>query len=184
MLLFYLSLLDTEEEKEKFRLIYEHQHRPMIRYAMTLLRHQEDAEDAVQTTFEKIIHCLDTIEDPLSKSTETLIIVILRNTCRDIWRQKKVRQAEPLDQIPPHNSACTVNYFESLEVRQIYDAIGQLSAEEQELMLLKGYHELSIHHIAKILNISYMTAAKRIERARNKLKTILEKDSTKHECHH
>ena len=184
MLLFYLSLLDTEEEKEKFRTIYEQYHRPMLQYALKILRHQEDAEDAVQTTFEKLIKILETIQEPVSSDTKTLIMVILRNTCRDLWRQKKYRFAESLDQISPGELSSGVNYFENLEVQQLYDAIGKLSAKEQELLLLKWYHDLSNDHIAKILNISYTNASKRIERTRAKLKTILEEEQLTYEPRH
>ena len=55
MLSFYLSMLDSEQEREKMAEIYENHRYPLLMYAMKILKNQELAEDAVHTTFIAII---------------------------------------------------------------------------------------------------------------------------------
>ena len=55
MLLFYLSLLETEEERAKFTRIYESHLDWMLRIAFHYTRKETDAEDAVSDVLLNII---------------------------------------------------------------------------------------------------------------------------------
>lgn len=59
MLLFYLSLLDTEEEKTKFERLY-YEYRAVMKYkALEILKDEYLAEDAVHEAFIKLsLYCL------------------------------------------------------------------------------------------------------------------------------
>ena len=55
MLQFYLQLLDTAAEKEKFEKLYEQYRKLMMAEANAILKSKHLAEDAVQETFLRII---------------------------------------------------------------------------------------------------------------------------------
>ena len=55
MLAFFLSVLETEQEKQRFTEIYLQYHATVEQIALHMLGSQSDAEDAVQNTFLQII---------------------------------------------------------------------------------------------------------------------------------
>lgn len=55
MLMFYLAMLDTPEQKSKFQMIYENYTGQILQTAHSLARNHMDAEDIAQDVFLKII---------------------------------------------------------------------------------------------------------------------------------
>ena len=55
MLIFLLAVLESEEDRRKFTVIYEQHHTRLENVAMSILKNQTDAEDAVQNAFMQII---------------------------------------------------------------------------------------------------------------------------------
>ena len=75
MLFLCLGLLETEEEKTKFELLYE-QYRKLMKYiAFGILHDEYLAEDAVHDTFLKLTKYLDNIEDTRSSKTKSFIVI-------------------------------------------------------------------------------------------------------------
>ena len=70
MLQFYLQLLDTAAEKEKFEKLYEQYRKLMMAEANAILKSKHLAEDAVQETFLRIIKSFDYVEEILSPRTK------------------------------------------------------------------------------------------------------------------
>lgn len=63
MLSFYLSIIDTDQDKEKFEKLYTQYRRLMQYVAHDILKDDYLAEDAVHTAFIKIIANLNKIGD-------------------------------------------------------------------------------------------------------------------------
>ena len=61
MLAFFLTMLESDEERQRFVLIYEQYHKRMERVALRILEKQHDAEDAVQNAFLQVIHHFEKI---------------------------------------------------------------------------------------------------------------------------
>ena len=59
MMSFHLSIIDTEEDKTKFEVIYEKYHKLMFYVANQILKDNYLAEDAVHDSFVKFIENLD-----------------------------------------------------------------------------------------------------------------------------
>ena len=70
MLQFYLQLLDTAAEKEKFEKLYEQYRKLMMAEANAILKSKHLAEDAVQEAFLRIIKSFDYVEEILSPRTK------------------------------------------------------------------------------------------------------------------
>jgi RNA polymerase sigma-70 factor (ECF subfamily) len=88
-MLFLMMLIDSEEDRSKFEIIYETYHRLMFFLARQILPDDRDAEDAVQESFIKIIKNLDKISDPKCPKTKHFIVIIVKRTAIDIKKKKK-----------------------------------------------------------------------------------------------
>ncbi len=72
-MLLFLTMIDSDEDKSKFEVIYENYRNLMFFVAKKILYSDSDAEDAVQDAFIRIINNLDKIEDPKCHKTSLWI---------------------------------------------------------------------------------------------------------------
>ncbi len=61
-MLVYLSLLDTDEDKKHFSILYETYNRQLLYVAVKMLHNQEQAEDCVHETFMRLVKHIDKID--------------------------------------------------------------------------------------------------------------------------
>ena len=74
MLFIYLSLIDSEENKDKFETLYL-RHRKLMKYiALDILGDEYAAEDAVHNAFLKIIANLDKFSEEDCQENKNLIV--------------------------------------------------------------------------------------------------------------
>ena len=97
-MLIYLQMLETPEEKSKFEQIYLEYRNLMFYVSKGILHNQQDAEDAVQEAFLKIIKIIDQIEDPKCPKTKNLIVMIVERTAIDLWRRQKKLQRVSMEE--------------------------------------------------------------------------------------
>lgn len=62
-MLVYLTLLNTDEEKEKFSTLYDTYYKQLLYVAIKMLNNQEKAEDCVHETFLRLIKHIDKIDN-------------------------------------------------------------------------------------------------------------------------
>ena len=178
--MFYLSLMDTEDEKTKFEQIY-HQYRKLMFYiANQILCDDALAEDAVQDAFIKIIENLDKIEDVDCHKTKSFLVIIVRNHSINLYNERKRKAWVSLENID-------YMLFEDLIWDKINDnleesdalglIINKLPVIYRDVITLKYVHEFSNEEIAMSLNINEATVRKRIERAKNKIQAMMEKEN-------
>ena len=95
MLPFYLQLLETEGEKQKFERLYERYRRLMHWIAVGILQDEHLAEDAVHEAFLRILQNFDGIDEILSPKTRNFVVIVVRNTSLNL-RKKQKREDENL----------------------------------------------------------------------------------------
>ena len=95
MLPFYLQLLETEGEKQKFERLYERYRRLMHWIAVRILQDEHLAEDAVHEAFLRILQNFDGIDEILSPKTRNFVVIVVRNTSLNL-RKKQKREDENL----------------------------------------------------------------------------------------
>ena len=61
-MLFFLMMIDSDEERSKFEIIYNNYRNLMFFVAKNILNNDSDAEDAVHDAFLKIIKILENIK--------------------------------------------------------------------------------------------------------------------------
>ena len=89
MLTIYLSLLDTPEDKDKLRAIYEKYHDLMMGVAFKVLGNEHDAQDAVHQAFLTLIKNLEKISRVDCLETRRFCVIITRSRCLDMLRLRK-----------------------------------------------------------------------------------------------
>jgi RNA polymerase sigma-70 factor (ECF subfamily) len=76
-------------ELPAYKELYERYHQPMLRVALRMLNHQQDAEDAVQISFVRLYRGLKAFR--FQSTFSTYLFRILCRVCFDLLRQRKQR---------------------------------------------------------------------------------------------
>lgn len=94
----YLAMIDSQEGRLKFELIYERYKNLMFYTANSVLGDTRDSEDVVHDAFIKIIEIIDNVGNPNSPQTRCLIVTITENKAIDLYRKRKAKTVVPFDQ--------------------------------------------------------------------------------------
>lgn len=173
-------MIDTEEDKSKFEVLYEKYKNLMYAKAKEILKDTYLAEDAVNEAFMKIADNIDKIGEADSKETKNYIMVINKNTALDVYRKRKrdTRLEMPgFDE--EKEDAYIINEGKDLSdilctENQVLKVIRELPEKYKEVFLLKYVNNLGNAQIAKSLNISEEAVRQRISRGRNIIEKKLE----------
>lgn len=143
---------------------------PLLRTCYLILRDRTLAEDAVQETFMKAYRNLGTFRG--ESSEKTWLMRIAMNTCRDMRRSSWFRH---------------INHTVTPEMLQDVSAAGETDEEAlinevmrlpftlREVVLLYYYQNTDTNEISEILGIARSSVSGRLQRARQKLRTVLER---------
>lgn len=74
MIAMYMSFIDSDDDREKFEIIYHEYRKRMVSVAYSILHNNEDAEDAVHETFIRIAKNMKAIDDPRSKRHRRMLL--------------------------------------------------------------------------------------------------------------
>ena len=136
----------------------------LVRLAMNILHHPEDAEDACLTSWEKVIKNLDKIDKIDCQKTKSFLVIIVERTAIDLYRknQKKNQKVQEMDEFETSPFFCKheSGYGES-EMMEVFHKIPKLYAE---VLILRYVNELGVSEIAELLNIKQNAVSKRIAR--------------------
>ena len=153
--------------------MYELYEQGMYRVAYGVLHNKEQAEDAVQDSFEKLLKYLPEIDAPDSPKTQKLVLKIVRNTAIDQYRRNN-KQNEWLSE----QGKCgeeTSTFIKSVEDREFLQRLLQaVPTEYREIIKLRCYYGFSAKETGNILAISEGNVNKRLERARKLIADRLE----------
>lgn len=179
-MLLYLSMLDTQEEKDKFTELYE-QYQHFCWYAANqLLGDAQLSEDAVQETFLALTRHLDKIEETDSPRTRKFLLTITKNKAIDILR-KRGGAAQELEFDPEQEQASgTRDLLDQYITRENYEhllaCILELDEAYRVVFEYKFVHELTDAETAQLMGITPKLVNVRYYRARRKLQEMLKKE--------
>lgn len=165
MLSFYLSLIDIDEEKSKFEIVYLKHRKVMMLEALKYLD-EKLAEDAVHTAFVKIADNIKKIDDPADYKTRNFAVIITRNTALDMLK-KMSRETE-----------LSENMAEAEEIRLTDSPLEKLPKTYRDVLILHYQYGYSVPETAKLLGLSRDATYKRIERATQELTKIMKEEET------
>lgn len=142
---------------------------PLRRFALSLTRQPDMADDLVQITVERALKARDHY-DPASP-LQAWLFRILRNAFIDMARRRKTRGAE--SDIHDMPEAASVDGRHETEARlmlsQTLDAMQGLSDDHRALLALVCMEEMSYAEAAETLGIPVGTVMSRLARARRAL---------------
>lgn len=138
------------------------------RFALSLCRCQDTADDLVQHTVEKALAARETFD--LSTRIEAWLFRILRNAWIDMARRRKIRGDEVDITETPEAAPTEVHQGDTrLMITQVMAAMKTLSDEHREVLILVCVEELSYQETAGVLGVPKGTVMSRLSRARTAL---------------
>ena len=173
MLQFYLSLVETEEERNLITMLYTKYEQKMFRVAMGILHNNHSAEDAVHEAFLKIIDKLSQLSFENDVKTEALLVIIVKNIAINMYnKDKRMELSEILEETLEDDSS--YSEYHRLEETTAREAINKLPDELREVIVLRYILEIDVKTIASTMDIAPTTVYARIQKARTVLRQILE----------
>lgn len=169
MLMIYLQMLDTPEEKIRFEQIYLKYRDTMFRVADNILHNDQDAEDAVHNAFLRIIKKFSRFQNTPAKDLAPQVVVIARNEAISLLRKKK--DAAPLEDWDGFAETAE----EVSDYHALVEAFTRMPATYRAVMEMKllGYSD---GEIAIRLGLSKTAVSTRISRSRQFLRDIVERE--------
>ncbi len=170
MLAFYLQMLDTPEEKVRFEHIYQKYRGLMYHVADSILHNSQDAEDAVQNAFLRIIKKFSRFQNAPAQDIAPQLVVIVKNEAISVLRKKKdTASLEDWDG-PAETSEDIADYH------ALVDSFTRLPQTYRAVMEMKLLSGCSDGEIAAKLNLSKTAVSTRINRGRQLLRDIVERE--------
>ncbi len=173
-------------EREVFHELIRSCERAYYRQALSILRNQQDAEDAVQQAIVILFTHLDQLNDPRRFKQWSLRIV--QNEARLIWRRRRQTQYESIDDKGDDGDGGNFRgprdfadwrdlpgeTAEKNEVRDALEkAIQSLPAAYREILVLRDVEQLNLAETMEVLDISESAVKTRLHRARLMLREAL-----------
>lgn len=167
--------------KEAFEPLVQHYKKKAYAVALGFVRNPDDALELSQTAFIKAFRSIRRFDN--SKSFFPWFYSILRNTCLNHIKSKKIRKEEFLEDMPEGTQETVFveesnpeESYRQTELRRIMaKAILKLKPKDREIILLQHFHGLSYTEIAQALDIPLGTVMSRLFNARSALRKQLEK---------
>ena len=155
--------------------IYDRYSSRIYNFAYRFLRNSEAAEDATQEVFVKMLKHANQFHGDAKLST--WLFSITANWCRDYLRKAENKAKETEDVLIALPAPTELSPDRNLERREdeqrIQKALGALTPEQREAILLSRYQGLSYAEIAQISGCSEGAVKTRVFRAMETLKKTL-----------
>ena len=170
MLVFFLAMLESDEDRHQFAVLYERYHSRMEETALRILKEQLDTEDAVQNAFLQIIKHFEKIYTIPCEELPFWIISIVKNGALMILRKR--RKTIPLEDWNDFDKSVD-GITEYIDLVELFRRLPETYRAVLEMKLLIGYSD---KEIAKYLNISETAVSSRASRGRALLRKVVEKE--------
>lgn len=169
MLAYFLAMLESKEDRQRFTDIYEQYHVQMENVAMRILAEKRDAEDAVQNAFVQVIQHFAKISEIPRRGLPFWLISIVKNEALIIRRKRnRVVLLENWESVA--NAARDVSNY--AELVDLFTLLPDTYRTVLEMKILFGYSD---KEISGKLGISETAVSTRAGRGRALLRDIMEK---------
>lgn len=156
---------------------------PIVYGALSIMKQQQDAEDAAQDIILKLYKDIRKLREP--KAFNLWLHKVITNHCYTLKTKKKRKKEqmnmdEHLLEIEEQDREFLPQiYAEDKEYRLLVRGlIENLSDQKRQIVTMYYYDELSYKEISEVLGIPVNTVGSELKRAKEQLKTELEKTGT------
>ncbi|HAH78278.1 MAG TPA: RNA polymerase subunit sigma-70 [Ruminococcaceae bacterium] len=174
-----IMVLQSKDDRSTVKKLFE-QYAPMMIYtAQGILKDRALAEDAVSRAFVRLIENLQKFSFKSCNETRGLLVILVRNECFNLLREKRREKAVPPDELPSQGGGETdlpdiVVSEESCGM--ILKCLARLKPWQKDILRLKALYDYSDAEIAHILGISPGNVRVRLFRARRALSEEIRKE--------
>ena len=143
-------------------------HQPIYKYCYHMLRHRQEAEDAVQDVFLKAIKYtneMDTIQ-----SSRAWLYRIAHNHCLNMMKRKRLLSFIPFQPESSHSSLQDSSYTQLESSMEIENLLSILRPLDRSILLLRIIEDKTYEEIGAIISATPESVRKRFERAKQKIK--------------
>ncbi len=155
-----------------FTLLYDRYIDLISRRCLTLLGNEDEAKDAAQEIFVKILTSLSRFQQRSSFST--WIYSITYNFCMDKLRKRKrdpVAEYE-IPEIGEEKPTVSDEEIYSMEVNALKWVLQRINENDKAILVMKYYDDMSIKEIGSILNKSDSAIKMQLKRAKEKAQKL------------
>ena len=160
---------------EAFERIFREHYRMAYRTAFGILGNSEDADDAAQTIFLRLLN--RDLPNDLLKHPKAYLYRAALNESLNIVRSKKRRtlteHADCFRATPSSDEQSAQEMHQRL-----YEAVAKLSPGSAQILVLRYVHQYSLQEIARLLGTSRSTIAVSLFRSRARLRKWMRASST------
>ncbi len=170
-------------DRQAFASLVRSVQRPVYGLCLRLLRSEAEGAEVAQEAFLRAYQHLDRYDE--RRPFDLWIIAIARNLCLDLLRRRSHMQTENVDdhsQTMPSGEASQEESAILREERQsLEEAMATLSAEDREVLALYYVQKRTTKEIAGIIGVAPGTIMARLFRAREKLRTKMQRTPSRGE---
>ncbi len=170
--MFFMDI-ENDDDREKVVFLYNQHKNLMYKTAYNILNDHALAEDAVHTSFIKIIKNLHKLNENNVAQTRNFLVTVCRNTALKMMKDKLPLSEDGIIDTgskEANNESDVLNIVIRREtVMLIAEAIEALDPIYRDVFLLQRVHNCSRKEIADLLSIKEETVKKRLERAKQKI---------------
>lgn len=175
----FFDLLDTDEEKSKFKQLYYKYIDLLMWIAMDKLKNHQLAEEAVQDAFFYIAKNFDKIGDVESKVTKSYLSTIIQGFAINKYNKEKKAVHFPSG----YEDFLTVGYadekfFENLNELDLKLAVDNLPDESRNYLYLTYVYGYTSKEVGEMYNISPDLVRKKIQFAKRDVRKYFESEVT------
>lgn len=175
MLLIILGVL-SESEKDLINDIFRDSNALLFGVSMSMLRSHADAEDAVSSSYIKIMNHIEKISKLPCPQITPYCVMIVKNTSIDILRKRG--HDFPYESMELFEDVAGIDeIWKALDIQDIKASMTRLSQADRYILNLHYDSGLAYAQIAELLEISEEAAKKRGQRALVKLRELFEEEA-------
>lgn len=182
MFLMFMAV-GNEKDRDKAAELFNRYYGTMLYIAGGILHEPHLAEDAVSSSFIKILKNLDKFDMNNCTRTSGLIVIIVRNTAIDMLRELNRKQTIPLEEYMEDTADEPV--IDQITIadacEHITQCIAKLNKQYADILYLKCAMNYSNDEIQQILGINQDNVKARLYRARKALKEMLWEEESGYE---
>lgn len=177
MLPIYISMLETEQERNRMTEIYEEHKHALLLYALKVTGYnQAMAEDAVHNAFVSIIKEKEKYFSLGSREFRFSAVIIVRNKCIDMLRKEKIYASIPIEELEifleSKDKPIEEQVFTSSEYAAIRKHLESIDEISRQVLIMKYVLGMSYKEIGEKLNMTPKHVDTRIQRAKDKVRIL------------
>ena len=169
-------------DKSAFKDVYNQSYKAVFFHACKILKNEHDAHDVLQSVYIKLYKKANQITD--DTKLISWLFTVTENECKNLMRMQKRAPSSIDEESDSPERQCDFSSDEEnpMEIadneefnKEIKDILSGLSAEQQNVIIMYYYKQMSIPEISYSLNCPEGTIKSRLVYARKNMKRLIEK---------